>query len=82
MTTHIYIMVLYKYTTDLEVPTFWNYNEPFPVGWFWVKEDKINSEYIEYFQGIQSTKKEMLDYLQKKFQNFKEKNQILYYKFM
>lgn len=76
------IKVLYKYTTILEAPPYWCYTEPFPKGWFWVKEERINSEYIEYFEGIESTQKEMLEYLEQKFKEFQKRHKIYYYKIL
>ena len=76
------IIVIYKYTTELESPTYWFYKEEFPQGWFWVKEDKLHSEHLEYFQGIEKTKKEMLEYLEKKFTSFHTAKCIEYFRFI
>lgn len=75
------VTVCYKYTTDLETPTYWQYKEPFPTGWIWISEDQRGSETFEYFQGPQSTESEMLDYLTKKFIEFQKRNTISYFRF-
>lgn len=81
MTLHCKLTVCYKYRTELETPTYWQYTEPFPTGWIWLLEESRGSETFEYFEGPQSTESEMLDYLTKKFTEFQKKNMISYFRF-